>query len=250
MADRPFARTDLVVESVDDERVVYVAETQEAHCLDHAAASVWDACDGTRTATDIGRRLGRDVASVDATLARLAYRGLLTASSLRTDERGDEFNRRTLLRRGAVAGAAMTAGVGTILTVDVPSALATMSHVQTLVLYRTPSSTCVQTITTDTRGSVVVTVSGVPGNPALDKLTLVVTLTAYSSGLPPEIFDIAINCGVPFGTIIIGPTGAAGPVTVTTTVPHNQASVVTVTPTVPVIGTFTFFTKATPSFVG
>lgn len=145
----------------------------------------------------------------------------------------------------------MTVGVGTILTVDVPSALATMSHVQTLTLTSTGAAACNTNVGTNQRGSVVVTVRAA-ANPAMDALTLVVTLTAYITGLVPGqtvTFDVSINCGASLGTITIDFTGAGGPKTFTTTVPHNQSSAITVVPiasTVP--PTFTFFTRTTPSF--
>lgn len=182
MGDRPLARIDLIVEPVDDGRVVYVAETQQAHYLDDIAASVWDACDGTRTAADVGLHLDRDVKSVDAMLARLADSGLLEPPLVRPDHPAERITRRGLLRRGAVAGAATTVAAGTIMSVNVPSALATMSHALNLILYRTPAVACnTSLVMTDLRGTVLVTVSGVPGNPALDKLTIVVTLTAYAT---------------------------------------------------------------------
>ncbi len=48
---------DLVVHDLPDEVLVYDRRTDQAHCLNHTAALVWRACDGTRTPAEIARRL-------------------------------------------------------------------------------------------------------------------------------------------------------------------------------------------------
>lgn len=52
----PTARTsDLVVQEVPDELLVYDLNSNEAHCLNRTAALVWKACDGRTSVSDIAR---------------------------------------------------------------------------------------------------------------------------------------------------------------------------------------------------
>lgn len=58
MDERPVARrAGLLIESVDDEVLVYDTERHRAHALNHAAAQIWRRCDGTTTPAEIARRL-------------------------------------------------------------------------------------------------------------------------------------------------------------------------------------------------
>ena len=58
----PPARTDgLLVRSLREEVLVYDLDRQEAHCLDPAAARVWQACDGATTVGTLAARLAPDL---------------------------------------------------------------------------------------------------------------------------------------------------------------------------------------------
>ena len=55
---RPITRrAGLLIESVDDEVLVYDTERHRAHALNHAAAEIWRRCDGATTPAEIARWL-------------------------------------------------------------------------------------------------------------------------------------------------------------------------------------------------
>src|SRR2546421_5035430 len=81
---RPKARErDLVVESVDQELLVYDLERDKGHCLNDTAALVFQHCDGTRTAAELAAHLsaetgrGIDEEVVERALVRLSDEHLL-----------------------------------------------------------------------------------------------------------------------------------------------------------------------------
>lgn len=110
----PEARSEgLLVEAIGDEYVIFDTAVREAHCLSPLAARVFERCDGrTRledVAAEIGSRLGTDVdvATIETALAELGARGLLVEPPLVGDPGG--MSRRTLVKRTAVATAALSA---------------------------------------------------------------------------------------------------------------------------------------------
>ena len=63
----PIARKDgLVVQKMPDELLVYDLETSKAHCLNATVATVWNACDGKHSISDIALSFG-DVAGNGST---------------------------------------------------------------------------------------------------------------------------------------------------------------------------------------
>jgi coenzyme PQQ synthesis protein D (PqqD) len=74
----PLSRTDnLVIRELDDETLVYDMERDEAHCLNQAAALVWNQCDGKTTATQAARALGKELdATIDTDVVWLAVQQL------------------------------------------------------------------------------------------------------------------------------------------------------------------------------
>ncbi|HEY5260931.1 MAG TPA: PqqD family peptide modification chaperone [Solirubrobacteraceae bacterium] len=83
MRDRPQARTEGVIsEVVGDDVVVYDQVTHTAHSLSAAAASVWNLCDGKRSAEDIADALSMKLAMVAQAIADLSDCGLLDDSPL------------------------------------------------------------------------------------------------------------------------------------------------------------------------
>jgi hypothetical protein len=119
----PVARDEgLLIEHVADEVVVYDSESKEAHCLSPLPAVVFTHCDGYRSVEELAEvasvKLGEETSPdrvVDA-LMQLEERGLLKGG----------INRRQMLRRSAVAGAAVTAAP-LISSVFAPAALAANS---------------------------------------------------------------------------------------------------------------------------
>ncbi|MBI1814653.1 MAG: PqqD family protein [Deltaproteobacteria bacterium] len=58
---RPTARkTQLLVQDLPDEVLIYDVERNEVHCLNGTAARVWVLCDGQRTVSEIAQQLGSD----------------------------------------------------------------------------------------------------------------------------------------------------------------------------------------------
>jgi hypothetical protein len=98
----------LLVEIVDSETVVYDTDAEEIHCLAPLAAAVFEHCDGSTTVKDLAglasSGLGEPVTveQVESALAQLEKIELVAAPP-----RG--ISRRTLVRKTAVATAAITA---------------------------------------------------------------------------------------------------------------------------------------------
>ena len=77
---RPLARTeDLIVEELGDELLVYDTKTDQGHCLNPAAARVWQRCDGRTPADGLSAQLALDADTVEQALAELEACELLEA---------------------------------------------------------------------------------------------------------------------------------------------------------------------------
>jgi hypothetical protein len=110
----PRARIDgLLIEHVEGETLVYDTAGHEAHCLDSEAASVWEACDGLATVSEIAATTGLPEAAAAATVRDLAARHLLEPLGV---------NRRDLLRTVAIGAGAVAVGVPVIRSIVVPTA--------------------------------------------------------------------------------------------------------------------------------
>lgn len=114
----PTARThDLVLTELGDELLVYDLRRDALHYLKPSAASVWRACDGTRSIRDVAVDLGESPETVEAILLQLADALLLDDST--TPKRESRASRRALLRG---------AGIGVVVTsITAPSAAAQAS---------------------------------------------------------------------------------------------------------------------------
>jgi Coenzyme PQQ synthesis protein D (PqqD) len=121
---RPLARSErVIIEALRDELLVYNLDNDEAHSLDASAAAIWRACDGALTVTEISARVGLSEAAVRSTVERLAGLDLLAAGSFTRPT----HSRRAVLRRGLVAGAAVTAAAPLITSIVAPAAAGTTS---------------------------------------------------------------------------------------------------------------------------
>jgi hypothetical protein len=107
-------RDELVVEDVNGGALIYDTRAGQAHWLEPDAAGVWRACAEARTLSAVAVDCGVTEAQAAEVLERLAALDLLEDVHLEPD-------RRTMLRRIALAGGAL-AGAGTIIsTVLAPS---------------------------------------------------------------------------------------------------------------------------------
>ena len=123
MYGRPRPRTaGIVTERVDDELVVYDQESHAAHCLSHAAASVWECCDGTRSPQEISRELILEPELVERALSELRRCGLLDEGPVAVR---DYSRREAGVKLAKVGGAAFAAPL--IYSVVVASAAAAAS---------------------------------------------------------------------------------------------------------------------------
>lgn len=113
----PKARnTGLAIQKLEDEILVYDKDRDVAHCLTGAAAQVWEAADGSRSAAGLADLVGLTNVEAEELVAELAEKGLFEASGP-----VDGISRRQLVgRMAATAGAA-----GLVLSVAAPTASAT-----------------------------------------------------------------------------------------------------------------------------
>ncbi|ETW92734.1 MAG: hypothetical protein ETSY1_42360 [Candidatus Entotheonella factor] len=105
MEFKPLARSsEIVVQKVSDETLVYNLKTHKAQCLNETSAMVWELCDGTRTVAEITTELSEEFETqVDQDLVRLAL-GQLQKEGLLESNEDNSFllkgpSRRQLLRK-------------------------------------------------------------------------------------------------------------------------------------------------------
>jgi len=118
---KPRVRSGLLVRRVGDEVVVYDPVSHTAHCLNHTAALVFAAADGTRTVAAIATGLHRDTGvETSAALARLALERLAEAGLLDEGLPSQEpsLSRRRTMGQLAVGVAAL---VPLVLSLAVPT---------------------------------------------------------------------------------------------------------------------------------
>lgn len=90
----PPRRTDLAVETLDGEALLYDPATGQTHRLSHGALSVWQQCDGNRTTKTLAQNqteifdidFETALDHVEQLIALFAEGGLLDLQDERTDE--------------------------------------------------------------------------------------------------------------------------------------------------------------------
>jgi hypothetical protein len=118
-----------LVERVDDDLVVYDEVSRSAHCLSPVAAVVWETCDGTLSAQEIGRELAVEPELVERALAELSDCGLLDEGPA-IDHADRGYSRREAAAKSARFGAAAISGA-LIYSVAIPAAAAAASCIPT-----------------------------------------------------------------------------------------------------------------------
>ena len=114
----PQARTTgVVVEHLADEVLVYDLERDRAHCLNQAAARVWEKCDGSHSVAEIAAEVGDEEAAWMA-VEQLSKAGLLE-EKVRRPEAASGLSRREVIKRIAVAAAV---GVPVVTSIVAPTA--------------------------------------------------------------------------------------------------------------------------------
>ena len=119
----PKARSSgLLVEQAGGETIIYDEERRKAHSLNRAAALVWHHCDGRRSIPQLGVLVGAKLgAEADETIVRYAIEQLAQAHLLEGTPAGtgDRVTRRDVVKRMAVAGAAIA--IPAVLSIAAPT---------------------------------------------------------------------------------------------------------------------------------
>jgi hypothetical protein len=122
MGTTPLARsTDLIVDGIGDELLVYDTTSHRAHSLNNVGSAVWQACDGTRSPEEIAAHTGLDPAAVELALDNLADIDLISGHQ-RTG-----ISRRTALRRITVGAAGLAVALPIIRSLTAPTAAMAVS---------------------------------------------------------------------------------------------------------------------------
>jgi hypothetical protein len=124
----PKARTtELVIQEIEGETLVYDLRSDKAHCLNGSAARVWKLCDGETSIAAMTEKIESQSGAVGEDFVRLGLSGLAAAGLLDGEE--DEAllvpteGRRAMLKRAAVAMVAVPA----VMSLLAPNALASAS---------------------------------------------------------------------------------------------------------------------------
>jgi hypothetical protein len=119
MGDAPLARSsDLIIEELGDEVLVYDTKADRGHSLSPEAAKIWNNCNGRTTAEMLSAQLGLDPETVDRALDELTTCELLEVRPMIV---ADGSTRREVTMKLAKVGAA-AAVAPLILSVAAPSA--------------------------------------------------------------------------------------------------------------------------------
>jgi hypothetical protein len=111
MSNPNIRTSDIVVQPLDGELLIYDLRTDRAHRLNDMAAHVYQVCNGLRSIAEIriaaSEKAGRNVpeATVLVALEQLEKNGLMEKRSV--DVELTTFNRRSMLRQIGIAGAAL-----------------------------------------------------------------------------------------------------------------------------------------------
>jgi hypothetical protein len=101
--------TQLFVQELPNELVVYDVERNEVHCLNGSAARVWTLCDGNNTVAEIARQLGSDLEPeavetlVWMALDQFAEKHLLEEARPAVPHRPADMTRRQMVLRVGLA---------------------------------------------------------------------------------------------------------------------------------------------------
>ncbi len=117
-------RDNLVIRELDDETLVYDTERDEAHCLNHTAALVWELCDGKTTPTQAARSLQSKLgADVDDDLIWMAVKQLQKFHLVERARKSPSVSRRDLVLKYAPAALALPV----IMSISAPAAFGAAS---------------------------------------------------------------------------------------------------------------------------
>jgi Coenzyme PQQ synthesis protein D (PqqD) len=119
--DKPLARADrLIVRELPDELLIYDLDREKAHCLNRAAALVWQNCDGRTGVAELARKLSRETsAPADEQLVWYALKQLkrdhLLAEDVTLPAHASGMTRRQMIRAFGIGAAVALPLITTIL---------------------------------------------------------------------------------------------------------------------------------------
>lgn len=117
---KPLARsTDLIVEELGDELLVYDEQTNRGHCLSPNAARVWRRCDGRTPVAGLSAQVDLDAETVDRALDELMGCGLLESGR---SANGGTTRRELTIRLAKAGGAVAAAPLIVSITAPTPAA--------------------------------------------------------------------------------------------------------------------------------
>src|SRR4051794_36757003 len=114
-------REGLIVESFDDELLLYDSDSARAHSLNRVAAAVWELSDGVRDAKELANAAGVTEDDVWRALSQLEERNLLDGDLPRRIS-GPEYSRRQAVRRMGLIGASAAFAAPLVKSIVVPTA--------------------------------------------------------------------------------------------------------------------------------
>jgi hypothetical protein len=117
----PGRREGLIVESFDDELLLYDSDSARAHSLNRVAAAVWELSDGVRDAKELANAAGVTEDDVWRALSQLEERNLLDGELPRRMS-GPEYSRRQAVRRMGLIGASAAFAAPLVKSIVVPTA--------------------------------------------------------------------------------------------------------------------------------
>lgn len=127
----PGARhTQLVVETLNDEILIYDLDNAQASCLNPTAALVWKYADGKTSVSDIAKKMSSELGTiVDPRVVWYALEQLdkkhLLAEPVKTPAQYQHISRRDFLMKAGIVGAAVAVPVVIALTAPSPAMAAT-----------------------------------------------------------------------------------------------------------------------------
>jgi hypothetical protein len=143
----PLARKKgLLIERLSDEVLVYDLDRKKAHCLNQAAALIWDHCDGKTSVEEMARILQKklnapaDLELVHFGLREIGKKNLLDKNRFVLSDK-HKFSRRELIRRIGLA-----ASVPLVMSVLAPRATAVASCVKPCTDASQCSAPCTQCV--------------------------------------------------------------------------------------------------------
>ena len=116
-------RTNAISRQLDDELIVYDAESHQAHSLNHTAATVWKSCNGKTKVAEMVAKLQKVLPGIDnrillVTLIKLQEAGLLTEGASSSRSQVGFPSRRDVIRK---MGKAVAVALPVVTSIVVPT---------------------------------------------------------------------------------------------------------------------------------